>query len=595
MYKSLKRISTIIFLCLSGILCSAQNKVNSVTIDVALDSLGGARITELWDVNIDSSNTEWYLAKYDLVAGTLSDLSVTDLLTGDNYFTESSWDVDRTRAEKKGRCGIVNKGGHSYELCWGVGSNGPHLWRVQYQYDNLMTAFIDSCAFNHMFISDGLASPPDTASVTIRYPGKALTDSLASVWSFGHNGYVAYRDSAIVAWTEGPLKKSESVIIMAAFDKDLFNAQNKLEKYFQTMKDKAFANSDYVEKEHTFWEKLLLGLCFFLLCILGIIIYYAGPLLLILGITGIFKFVIPAIWGTISLYPLRMLIRRRKLFKGTSTWRRDIPDEDELTHVPQIMSHYSFNILSRPTGWDNELTAAYIMKLLCDGALSLHKEKDEKGKMRSLLQINKDWKGYKSGTADNNSAKELYEILKKASGSDLILQDGELKEWKKKSGLAAIKSFYKVRELDDFKVSKQESQQILGLYNYLKDFSLLSERGIMDVALWNKYLIYATAFGIGDKVMKEMRQVAPEYFELSNAKDFIDSDGTFALSANSLCDMSSRIKENFFDSPSSSGSSSSSSGGGSWGGYSSRSSGGGGHSSYSGGGGHTGGGGGGGR
>ena len=584
----------VIILSLACLSLKAQNKVNGVYVDVALDSLGGARITELWDVVINSSNTEWYLAKYDLDNGTLRDLSVTDELTGESFITEQRWDVDRTRSQKKGRCGIVDKGSNSFELCWGIGSDGPHLWKVRYQYDNLMTAFADSCAFNHMFVSDGLSSPPDTASVTIRYPGRALTDSIASIWTFGHNGYVAYRDSALVAWTDGALSQSEGVIVMAAFDKGLFNVENSSDALFQTMKDKAFDKSDYVVEEATFWEKLLFDIGLFFVCILLIIIYHAGPLLLYLGAAGIVKFVIPAIWGTLTLYPLRMLIRRRKLFRGTSTWRRDIPDADNLAHVPQIMSHYSFNILSKPSAWDNELTAAYIMKLLCVGGLAICKDKDSKGKVRSFLKVVPHW-NVKEGDNDSGPVKVLYDIIRKASGDDRILQDGELKKWKAKSGLSAIREFYKFRELDDFNVSDEESRQILGLYNYLKDFSLLSERGMMDVALWDKYLVYATAFGIGDKVMREMRRTAPEYFELSNAKEFIDTDGTFLLSTNALCDMSSRIRENFFDSGTSSGGSGGSSSGGSWGGYSSRSSGGGGHSSYHGGGGHTGGGGGGGR
>lgn len=595
MNKGLSFSSAIVIISfLASISLSAQNKVNGVHMDVALDSLGGACITELWDVVINSSNTEWYLAKYDLDNGILRDLYVTDELTGESFITEQRWDVDRTRSQKKGRCGIVDKGSNSFELCWGVGSDGPHRWKVRYQFDNLMTAFADSCAFNHMFVSDGLSSPPDTASVTIRYPGHALTDSVASVWTFRHNGYVAYRDSALVAWTDGALSQSEGVIVMAAFDKGLFNVSNRSDDLFQTMKDKAFDKSDYIVEEATFWEKLLFGIGLFFACILLLIIYHAGPLLLIIGGAGIVKFVIPAIWGTLSLYPLRMLIRRRKLFRGTSTWRRDIPDADDLAHIPQIMSHYSFNILSKPSAWDNELTAAYIMRLLCAGGLTLCKDKDSKGKVRSFLKVTPNW-NVKEEDNDSDAAKALYDIIRKASGDDLILQDGELKKWKAKSGLSAIREFYKFRELEDFKVSDEESRQVLGLYNYLKDFSLLSERGMMDVALWDKYLVYATAFGIGDKVMKEMRRTAPEYFELSNAKDFIDTDGTFLLSANSLCDMSSRIRENFFDSTPSSGRSGGSSSGGSWGGYTSRSSGGGGHSSYHGGGGHTGGGGGGGR
>jgi Predicted membrane protein len=580
---------------------AARNKVREVKVDVALDSLGNAFITETWDVVVDSDNTEWYLAKYYLGAGKISGLRVREL-PGEEFLTESSWDVDRTREAKKGRCGIVDKGSAGCELCWGVGSDGPHLWEVSYLHENLVTCFTDSCAFNHMFISSGLSTPPDTASVVIRFPGIAVTDSIASVWAFNFNGVARYEDSVIVVCTEEPLTSKEGVTVMTAFDRSIFDTENfdaaaMSNTAFYVMKDAAFSGSDYVEddKPLTFWEKLLGFIIVVFFIILALVLYYVGPALIALGVVWIWTAVIPVIWGVVSFYPLRMYFRRKKCFRNGPQWRRDIPKANNLSHVPQIMSHYSYNILSSPSNWDNELTAAYIMRLIYEGAVTVHKERDEKGREKAMLQVNPQWEGVKVKVSENdeNAMRALFKILKNASGSDLILQDGELKEWKKKAGKESIKSFYKMRELNSFEVTDLESMEILGLYNYLKDFSLSGERGIMEVGLWDQYLVYATAFGIGDKVMKEMKKVAPEYFELSDAGQFLDENGIFILNADALCDMCSRIKATKEVSSFSSGGSSY--GGGSYGGYTSRSSGGGGHSSYSGGRGHTGGGGGGGR
>lgn len=49
-----------------------------------------------------------------------------------------------------------------------------------------------------------------------------------------------------------------------------------------------------------------------------------------------------------------------------------------------------------------------------------------------------------------------------------------------------------------------------GLYHFLNSATLINERTFVEVALWEKYLIYATAFGISDKVIKALEVRCPE-------------------------------------------------------------------------------------
>lgn len=46
---------------------------------------------------------------------------------------------------------------------------------------------------------------------------------------------------------------------------------------------------------------------------------------------------------------------------------------------------------------------------------------------------------------------------------------------------------------------------------YMEDFSLLKEKDVPDIAIWEKYLVYATAFGISEKVIKELKIVYPDF------------------------------------------------------------------------------------
>lgn len=55
-----------------------------------------------------------------------------------------------------------------------------------------------------------------------------------------------------------------------------------------------------------------------------------------------------------------------------------------------------------------------------------------------------------------------------------------------------------------------EKAEWKGLANFMRDFSLLDEKELPELVLWEKYLVYATAFGIGDKVIEQIKAKYPE-------------------------------------------------------------------------------------
>lgn len=56
----------------------------------------------------------------------------------------------------------------------------------------------------------------------------------------------------------------------------------------------------------------------------------------------------------------------------------------------------------------------------------------------------------------------------------------------------------------------EEKAKWVGLKKYMEDFSLLNEKKVPDLKLWEKYLVFATAFGIADKVLKQLKIKYPE-------------------------------------------------------------------------------------
>ena len=59
------------------------------------------------------------------------------------------------------------------------------------------------------------------------------------------------------------------------------------------------------------------------------------------------------------------------------------------------------------------------------------------------------------------------------------------------------------------------------------DFSLLDEKEVPSIVVWEKYLVFATAFGIADKVLKQLKLVYPE---IENIDTFNTASSIYIMS-----------------------------------------------------------------
>lgn len=105
---------------------------------------------------------------------------------------------------------------------------------------------------------------------------------------------------------------------------------------------------------------------------------------------------------------------------------------------------------------------------------------------------------------------ELYDMLKQAAGSNNTLDSNELKTWSKKN-INAMELWYSRLLFNSFESDlKQEAEILLGLKNFLLDYSLIDERSHIEVKVWESYLIYAQLLGITDKVNGEFKKLYPD-------------------------------------------------------------------------------------
>jgi len=59
-----------------------------------------------------------------------------------------------------------------------------------------------------------------------------------------------------------------------------------------------------------------------------------------------------------------------------------------------------------------------------------------------------------------------------------------------------------------------EKEKWKAFKKYMEDFSLLKDKEIPSLVLWEKYLVFATAFGISEKVLKQLKVVYPEIVDM---------------------------------------------------------------------------------
>ena len=480
--KRLQAIFLGLFLLFLAVPSRAQSQVDSVRSDVELQDDGSAIIHERWVIDVADDITEWYLGKENLGRMEIRDFSVTDDSGREYVYEGTNWDIHRSRARKAWRCGIVQKG-DGCELCWGVGGSGKHAYVASYLLTGLVKGYSDRDGFNHLFVT-----PVDNAGhvlLTIRKKGTIFTDANTQVWGFRFHGETEVLGGAVNYWSTEPFDSRSALVAMVSFDKGIFTPSITYDKSFEDVKTQAFKGSDY--KRPNGW---LLG---FLIQLLTVFMFILVPFL------GIGRMI--------------AIIRRKKELLGGKMkdveWFRDVPVGGNLRQASNVLRIFSGKTMTE----NQNLIAAYMMRLFYRGAFSLVPQPGDNVAFKiEKLDMGTD----PSDDMDTALESELFDFFKEAAGGDSILQKKELRKWADRN---AKRIYAWQNTIPDGKTLKTleaaDVRQVFGLKRFLKDFTLIKDRGTVEVKLWNNYLIFAALYGIADQVYKDFKKVCPEYFTLS--------------------------------------------------------------------------------
>ena len=512
--KHLKsNICLLLVLLASATGISARPYLHSLDIRVVLSHNGDARITETRVMDIDDEGTECYIGLGNMGGSEVRDLRVSDE-DGNDFENIGDWDIDESRSWKEYKCGIVYKH-NGYELCWGLGESGNRTYITSYTITSLVHAYPDADAIRHVFLDQDVSPKPDHAKISIEAEDSILfSDENCGIWGFRFGGELGFQDGRIIAYNTEDFGHSGAMYIMVRFNKGMFEPTIQEDDTFEHKKELAFEGSDYTSDDDLTTEDIII--------------------LLVMAIGFFIVPIVGAIWYFIYVWRARRKVNKDLL------WYRDIPMKGNLQQANDVLNAYKY------FGTDyNNLLSACILKLIDMGAISIEQTLNSKGKTEQNFVIH-ELQNY----ADQPLLlRKIHSMFKTAAGEDTILEPKELRSFMRSSKNESvtdsfINTLHTKTSISYYKERFDDVRQVFGLKKFLKEFSLLDERHVNEVTLWKDYMIYATLFGIADQVIKDMKKINPEYFNMDQVAAQMANDTTLPMIYSTLHSGTSRAVAN---------------------------------------------------
>ena len=500
-----KLLFTIILLFSSIVVVNASS-ISKIDMDIYVNGDGVATITEKWNATVTEGTEGWH-PYYNIGSSEIYDVKVS--MDGKNYTTIDSWNENSSLNDKAFKAGIYYPESNEVDVVFGISSYGTHEYVIEYKISNFVSTTNDYDMIYWNLIPYDFSAEPDDVFIRI-YSDFKYEDTL-DVWGYGKYGAPCYvYDGKIEMTSDGVLKSSEYLTVLVKFPKGTFNTNSVLDNSFDdyyNMAEKGATN--YNDKKSPLSK------------ILDFIIPF---------ISVLFNFII---WGSIIVFATLASGKKDNLVFGSTGNKvskdvmpfRDIPCNKDIYRAYWVADSYNLNKKKE------DLLGSVILKWLQNGNVKIEKitsKKLFKEKIESNIIFEK--------RPDDSIELEgkLYDYMYQASG-DGKLESGEFKKWcsshynkilkwfddvlsfevkmlvnENKANLETTGKVFKRTVYNIDSSMMEEAKQMAGLKRFLKEFTLIKEREPIEVKLWNEYLMYASIFGIADKVASQFKKLYPE-------------------------------------------------------------------------------------
>lgn len=559
-------IFALIFLAIGTVKSSASSlELNKLDFNVQINNDGSMDVTENWNIDISSTNTLYKTFKTDSSKYSgITNVTVREITKGQNInFTNT--DEWAYHVEKDHYYGTKNEDG-DFEIGWGVGldnSSDTRQYEISYTVKDAITKYEDFSELYWQFVGEDFEINSKKIKGTIYLPSNVSSKDDIKVW--GHtedlNGTIYVTDLNKIEFELDNFRSGRYVEIRTLFPTELITSSGRMKdkEILQVAineetkwADKANARRERNEVISRLLPKILIAIC----AIINII-------LIIVYVKKVIKY--------------KKYLKTLNKYEPTTKleYYRDLPDENSTPG--EAMKILDINIESfTPTNF-GKVFSATILDLSLKGYLRIEQEKRKVGKdiinIHVLKQVSDGLKPSeerimtfirdaakeekvitleklekyieKHPSKTESLLKETYKSVNNQLINEQIIDSQMQKEYKKykesQIGYIVAIIFLLCFTLIAFivpiiifvidaimcgKIAKRLNvltqkgidlkEQWKGLKKYMEDFSMLDKREVPELVIWEKYLVYATVFGIADKVIKQLKMVYPNFEEITN-------------------------------------------------------------------------------
>ena len=550
--------------------------LNLLQFEAQIQEDGSMVVTEYWDIDIEDTNTLYKTFKLDNSRySTITDVTVTDITNGQNQPFRKI-DQEMYHVTKNCYYGLVNKNG-MFEIAWGVGldnSSETKEYKIQYTVEDAIAKYQDKAELYWQFVGEDFEVNAQKVVGTITLPQSATSKDEIRVW--GHtedlNGEIYVVDSNTIEFEVDGRNAGNFIEVRTLFPTEMITSTNRganKERLQEVIQEETVWAEEANQKRQMrqnirYGIAMIEGVIVILLCIVLIkairkkkkkakslkkieptqeIMYFrempredatpAEALYLLKKQT--MPFISTEIGKIFSATLLDLSLKKCISFevvkneKGKEEIYLDLKEGTTVTLTKEEGVILKF-LIEAFDGKD-KITVKELERYIQKSQTKVVKLKDDIDKWvpSRLQELELQDKKEKEEYAKYNSqfggnvvglifsiligvitAMELTPLVLIAVIPLVILEIihlGVISHVQSKINVFTQKG---VDEIEKWK----------GLKKYMEEFSMLDKKELPEIVLWERFLVYATVFGIAQKVLKQLKIVYPNIEEMAEINNY---------------------------------------------------------------------------
>ncbi len=554
-----KMIIAILVFCAIIIISNISNasgglRLRNLDYDVTLNSDGSANVVETWRISIEDTNTLFKTFEIDSSKyKEITDVKVQEVKSSGNVdfrkINQYKYHVD-----KNCYYALVYKG--KFEIAWGVHAEDvTRTYKISYKIIDAVKNYNDCSEFYWQFVSTDSEIPANKVTGTIKLPNIVENSEDLRVWAHGPlNGNVKKDSNDTVSFEVEGLEENTMLEARIVTPRLVFGINNNTSNEYklqsileqeQEWADKANRRREEIRLRQENMRKTMITTC--------IVFNLIGLVLAVIIVKKIYKYhnklkEIPKIKPEQEIEYYRDMEGNETpaeaafiyYFKNTGI-QYNMSKIISATMLDLCMKkHIEFEIVPNkknqikvilkkdfPEGLarDERLIYELLQKVASKETNSFTMKDFEKyasrhsssvlGTFSKIEKIAKDLQE-ENGNYSKESVAKSNSWSTKGVGYVFLAILSVISMWLLiiPAIVAAVYSFKiasRYNTLTQKGVNRKEELQ--GLKKYMEEFSMIDDKTVPELVLWEKYLVYATVFGIADKVLKQLKVVYPQITE----------------------------------------------------------------------------------